>query len=70
MEINLTLSILAAACGGFLLGWQLRTDLRERRSRREAHPSGDVTAGDAHASPPGPALHTPSWEQPVPERVN
>lgn len=40
MEIDATLSILAAAFGGFLLGWQLRADFTAWRARRAARLGG------------------------------
>ncbi|MEP7382925.1 MAG: hypothetical protein ABI910_14640 [Gemmatimonadota bacterium] len=74
MAIDVTLSILTAAVGGFLLGWQLRLDLERRsanarQSKRdpavERPPDDDPTS----RTPQRTVYHTPTVQRAIPEQV-
>lgn len=71
MEIDPTLSIVAAAVGGILMGWQLRADFdrrgHEKRARHEPAETPPVpneeSARDGESA--RVPIHTPAWERPV-----
>lgn len=74
MAIDATLSILTAAAGGFLLGWQLRADL-ERRAANARRSNGEAAVerpADDDPTPRGPqrmANLMPTVHRAIPEEV-
>ncbi len=74
MAIDVTLSILTAAVGGFLLGWQLRVDLERRaanarRSNRAETVERPPDDDPASRAPQRTVYHPPTLQRAIPEQV-